>query len=68
MLCICKGEYNDKFTWNGRMNNGEAAAAGTYQVVIIAGRTSTPSGAFLSVKKQEFAGGTGSAADPVYSR
>lgn len=50
------------------MNNGEAAAAGTYQVVIIAGRTSTPSGAFLSVKKQEFAGGTGSAADPVYSR
>lgn len=51
------------FTWNGRTDNGNAAA-GTYRVVITAGKTNTTSKGLLSVKKQEFAGGTGSAADP----
>lgn len=58
-----KAHKATSFKWNGKTNDGDAAS-GTYQVVITAGRTNTASTDMLSVKKQEFAGGTGAAANP----
>ncbi|MCC8044428.1 MAG: Ig-like domain-containing protein [Clostridiales bacterium] len=59
----CTSGTTYSFTWDGKKSSGSAASAGTYTVSVKAGSKTTTSSS-LVIKKQVFAGGTGSKSNP----